>query len=91
MEEQTLRTTVNTKKKRRSPFTVGINLPSYFEGFRRRHVRVGSSHSQDDGVRVGDVLQDQISDLDLNVFGLVSNRNLIQRRLLMSWDNDMVT
>lgn len=58
-------------------FTINVNLPGHFQGLRCGHVCVGSCHCQNDGVWVGDVLEDQLSDLDLYIFGLISHWNLI--------------
>lgn len=54
------------------PPTVGVDLAGHLEGLGRGHVCVGGGDGQDDGVGVGDVLQDELLDLDLNVFGLVT-------------------
>lgn len=60
--------------------TVGVSLPGHFQGLWGCHVRVGCSHSQDDGVWVGDVLKDQLPDLELNILWLISHRNLLEWR-----------
>lgn len=57
----------------RSSLTIGVDLAGHLQGLRGGHVRVGRRDRQDDAVGVGDVLQDQVSDLDLDVFGLVTD------------------
>lgn len=70
--------TSDTKDRRvcRATLTIGVDLAGHLEGLRGGHVRVGRRHCQDDAVGVGDVLQDQVSDLDLDVLGLVTDWHL---------------
>lgn len=60
--------------------TINVSLSRYFQGLRGCHVCVGCSHSQDDGIWVGDVLKDQLPDLDLDIFGLISHWNLLEQK-----------
>lgn len=64
--------------------TVWIHLPGHFKGFGGGHVSVGRCDCQDDTVRVGDMLQDQISYLDLDVFGLITHRHLEGNRKMLA-------
>lgn len=57
-------------------FTIWVNLAGHFKGLRSGHVRVGRGDGQDDAVGVGDVLQDEISYLNLDVLRLIADRNL---------------
>ena len=61
-------------------FTFGVDVASHLEGLGGSHVRVGGRHGQDDGVGVGDVLQDEVSDLELDVVGLVAHGDLRKQR-----------
>ncbi|KAG5830427.1 hypothetical protein ANANG_G00310500, partial [Anguilla anguilla] len=56
--------------------TVGVHFPGQLERLGGGHVGVGGRDGQDDAVGVADVFQDELPDLDLDVFGLVSHRNL---------------
>ena len=56
---------------------VRVDFSGELEGFRGGHVSVSRAHSQDNRVRVGDVFQDELPDLFLDVLGLVSHSNLI--------------
>lgn len=57
-------------------FTVWVDLAGHLQGLRRGHVRVGRGDGQDDAVWVGDVLQDEISYLNLDVLRLIANGHL---------------
>lgn len=57
-------------------FTIWVDLAGHLQGLRRGHVRVGRRDGQDDAVGVGDVLQDEISYLDLDVLRLIADRDL---------------
>jgi len=59
-----------------APLTVGVDLARDLEGLRGGHVGVGGRHRQDDAVGVGDVLEDQLADLQLDVLRLVAHRHL---------------
>lgn len=56
--------------------TVWVDLAGHLQGLRGGHVRVGGSDGQDDAVGVGDVLQDEISDLNLDVLRLIADGHL---------------
>lgn len=53
-----------------------VDFAGHLEGLGGGHVSVGGRHGQNDGVGVGDVLHDQLSDLELDVVGLVTHWDL---------------
>lgn len=57
--------------------TVWVHFACHLQGLWGCHVCVGSGHSQDDGIGVGDVLQDLLFNLNLDIFGLVPYRYLM--------------
>lgn len=59
-------------------FTVRVDLAGHLQGLRGGHVRVGGGDGQDDAVGVGDVLQDELSYLNLDVLWLIANGHLTQ-------------
>lgn len=59
-------------------FTVRVDLAGHLQGLRGGHVRVGGGDGQDDAVGVGDVLQDELSYLNLDVLWLIADGHLTQ-------------
>lgn len=56
--------------------TVRVDLAGHLQGLRGGHVRVGGGDGQDDAVGVGDVLQDEISYLNLDILRLIADGHL---------------
>jgi hypothetical protein len=56
--------------------TLGVNLPRHLESIRVRKIGVSGSHGEDDTRRLGDEAQQHITDLLLDVAGLVSDGHL---------------
>lgn len=69
--------------KTRRVFTIRVDFTGHLESLRGCHVCVGSSHSQDDRVGVGDEFYNQLPDLNFYVFGLISHRYLFKNRLII--------
>lgn len=55
---------------------IGVHVLGQLECLTGGHVRVGGRHSQNDGVRVLNVLEDQFFDLRLDILRLIAHRDL---------------
>lgn len=60
--------------------TIGIHLSCQFKGIRCGEVRVCRRNTQDEGVGVGDVWQNHLLDLSLDIFRLVTDRDLLKKQ-----------
>lgn len=60
--------------------TVGVDVLGEFERLGRRDVGVGGGDRENDRVRVGDVLEAHLPNLQLDVLGLVPDRHLREQR-----------
>lgn len=62
------------------PRSLRIHLSCHLQAIRVGQIGVGGGNSQDNTRRLGDILQEHIPDLPLNILGLVSDRDLRQPR-----------
>jgi hypothetical protein len=69
---------VNLSQHTDRTLTLGVNLPRHLESIRVRKISVSGSHGEDDTRRLGDEAQQHITDLLLNVAGLVSHGHLCE-------------